>query len=39
METYWGIPAGQIGFGDFWRFIWQHRQELARFLAWAARMR
>jgi hypothetical protein len=39
METYWGIQASQIGFSDFWRFIRQHRRELARFLAWAARMR
>ena len=39
METYWGIPAGEIRAGDFWRFIWQHRRDLARFLAWAARMR
>jgi hypothetical protein len=39
METYWGVPADQIGFRDFWRFIWQHRRELMRFLAWAGRMR
>jgi hypothetical protein len=39
METYWGVPAGQIGFNDFWRFIWQHRRDLTRFLAWAQRMR
>jgi len=38
METYWGIPADGIGFGDFWRFIWRHRSELLRFLEWAARM-
>jgi hypothetical protein len=39
LETYWGVPAGQIGFGDFWRFIWQHRRDLMRFLAWAGHMR
>jgi len=39
METYWGTPAGQIGFGGFWLFIWQHRRDLMRFLAWAGRMR
>jgi hypothetical protein len=38
METYWGVPAEEIGFTDFWRFIWEHRGELARFLAWAGRM-
>jgi hypothetical protein len=38
METYWGTPASQIGFADFWRFLWTHRRDLARFLAWADRM-
>jgi hypothetical protein len=38
METYWGIPADQIGFQDFWRFVWQHRGDLARFLKWVERM-
>jgi hypothetical protein len=38
METYWGVPADTIAFADFWRFAWQHRQDLARFLAWAGRM-
>jgi hypothetical protein len=38
METYWGVPAGQIGFADFWGFIWEHRRDLMRFLAWAGRM-
>jgi hypothetical protein len=39
METYWGVPADQIGPADFWRFVWEHRADLARFLAWAGRMR
>lgn len=39
IETYWGIPSDSIGFRDFWRFVWRHRRELARFLAWAGRMR
>jgi hypothetical protein len=39
METYWGLPAEKIGFSDFWRFIWQRRNELVRFLRWARRMR
>jgi hypothetical protein len=39
METYWGIPASQIRAPDFWRFAWQHRRDLVRFLAWAVRMR
>ncbi len=39
METYWGTPAEKIGAADFWRFVWQHRRDLTRFLAWAERMR
>jgi hypothetical protein len=38
METYWGVPAADIQFMDFWRFAWTHRKELMRFLRWAERM-
>jgi hypothetical protein len=38
METYWGVPAEKIGFGDFWRFAWEHRADLARYLDWVDRM-
>ena len=38
METYWGIPADQIGFQAFWRFVWQHRGDLERFLKWVERI-
>jgi hypothetical protein len=38
METYWGVPAAEIQFADFWRFAWRHRDELLRFLRWADRM-
>lgn len=38
METYSGIPAGDIGFRDFWRYVWQHRTDLMRFLNWTERM-
>ncbi|HWR51082.1 MAG TPA: hypothetical protein VN428_08245 [Bryobacteraceae bacterium] len=38
METYWGVPAETIGFAQFWRFSWEHRRELLRFLRWAGRM-
>ncbi len=38
METYWGTPADEIGFLDFWRFAWQRRRDLQRFLNWAERM-
>jgi hypothetical protein len=38
METYWGVPAEKIGFGDFWRFAWEHRADLKRYLDWVDRM-
>jgi hypothetical protein len=38
METYWGLHADQIGFGDFWRFAWQRRGDLRRYFKWAERM-
>jgi len=38
METYWGTPAEEIGFREFWRFVWDHRADLTRFLKWAMRM-
>jgi len=38
METYWGLHADEIGFGQFWRFSWVHRKELLRFLTWVERM-
>jgi hypothetical protein len=39
LETYWGIPASEIGFSEFWRFMREHRRDLGRFLDWADRMR
>jgi hypothetical protein len=38
IETYSGLHAGQIDFATFWRFTWQNRRELLRFLRWAERM-
>lgn len=38
METYWGMHAETITFAEFWRFLWQHRGEMWRFLRWAGRM-
>jgi hypothetical protein len=38
METYWGIPTEEITPADFWRFSWQHRKDLLRYLQWADRM-
>lgn len=39
METYWGAPSEEIDFRAFWRFTWQHRADLARYLRWAESMR
>ncbi|MGA3098407.1 MAG: hypothetical protein ABSF25_18290 [Bryobacteraceae bacterium] len=38
METYWGQCADEISFLDFWRFAWNQRRELLRYLRWAERM-
>lgn len=38
METYWGLHAEEITAGQFWRFLWEHRSEMLRFLEWAERM-
>lgn len=38
METYWGFHADRITFVDFWRFVWQRRNDLWRYIRWAARM-
>lgn len=37
IETYWGLHAEEIRARDFWRFTWDHRGELWRFLRWASR--
>jgi hypothetical protein len=37
IETYWGVQADEITFGQFWRFSWKQRKELLRYLRWAAR--
>lgn len=39
IETYWGLHAEQIGFREFWGFVWAHRGEMVRFLHWGERMR
>jgi hypothetical protein len=38
IETYWGLHAERITAGDFFRFAWQRRADLLRYLRWAARM-
>ncbi len=39
IETYWGLHVGDIGFREFWKFVWLRRRDLLRYLRWAARMR
>jgi hypothetical protein len=39
IETYWGLHAKEIGFREFWGFVWTHRRELWRFLEWTERTR
>jgi hypothetical protein len=39
IETYWGLHTEEIGFAEFWRFIFARRGDLWRYLRWAARMR
>jgi hypothetical protein len=38
IETYWGLHADRITAHDFFRFTWQQRRELMRFLQWAEKM-
>lgn len=38
IETYSGVKMKEIGFLEFWEFVWHERQNLSRFLKWAAEM-
>jgi len=38
IETYTGVKMKQIGFLEFWEFMWRERRELWRFLRWTAEM-
>jgi hypothetical protein len=37
IETYFGLHADSIGRSEFWRYVWRHRADMARYLRWAAR--
>ncbi|MCS7025681.1 MAG: hypothetical protein NZV14_12845 [Bryobacteraceae bacterium] len=39
IETYSGLHAERIGAKQFWRFLWDHRQQLWRYLRWVSRQR
>ena len=34
IETYTGVKMKQIGFLEFWEFMWRERSNLWRFLRW-----
>jgi hypothetical protein len=38
METYSGVKMQQIGFLEFWGFMWRERRNLKRFLEWTTEM-
>jgi len=38
IETYTGIKMKQIGFVEFWVFMWRERHQLWRFLRWTREM-
>ncbi|MBZ5510653.1 MAG: hypothetical protein LAN70_05715 [Acidobacteriia bacterium] len=38
IETYTGVKMTDIGFLEFFEFMWKERAELFRFLQWTAEM-
>jgi hypothetical protein len=38
IETYTGVKMTQIGFLEFWEFLWTERTNLWRFLKWTGEM-
>jgi len=38
IETYTGVKMTQIGFLEFWEFMWRERRELWGFLKWTGEM-
>ena len=38
IETYTGVKMKDIGFLEFFEFMWKERAELFRFLQWTAEM-
>jgi len=38
IETYCGVKMTQIGFLEFWEFLWRERLSLWRFLKWTGEM-
>jgi hypothetical protein len=38
IETFSGIKAENVGFREFWGFVWKERARLLRFLRWTEEM-
>src|SRR5882672_8986766 len=38
IETFTGVKMTQIGFLEFWEFLWTERKSLWRFLKWTGEM-
>ena len=38
IETYCGVKMNQVGFLEFWEFMWRERSQLLRYLKWTAQM-
>jgi hypothetical protein len=38
VETYCGVKMKDIGFLEFWEFVWYERANLWRFLKWTSEM-
>ncbi len=38
IETYCGVKMDQVGFLEFWGFMWRERAQLFRFLRWTGAM-
>jgi hypothetical protein len=39
IETYCGIKMTQIGFLEFWGFMWRERKSMLQFLKWTGEMK
>lgn len=38
IETYCGVKMDQVGFLEFWGFMWRERTQLLHFLKWTGDM-
>lgn len=38
IETYCGVKMDQVGFLEFWGFLWRERIQILHFLKWTGQM-